>query len=161
MKKSYINTIYNPQRRPFTSYPQQLASEILTRFNLRSGSSLLDFGCGRGEMSSAFDNIGFKVISCDRESVLTKYYDHLCFCQADFEAGPLPFEDSQFDIVFSKSVIEHLRDPLIVWNELHRILKPGGCIITLCPSWEYNYRWFYEDFTHVSPFQRSLSMTYI
>ena len=71
MKKSYINTIYNPQRRPFTSYPQQLASEILTRFNLRSGSSLLDFGCGRGEMSSAFDNIGFKVISCDRESVLT------------------------------------------------------------------------------------------
>ena len=36
-------------------------------------------------MSSAFDNIGFKVISCDRESVLTKYYDHLCFCQADFE----------------------------------------------------------------------------
>ena len=43
---------------------------------------------------------------------------------------------------------------LIVWNELNRILKPGGIIITLCPSWEHNYRWYYEDFTHVSPFQK-------
>ena len=154
MTKSYIDTIYNTSRRPFTSYPSKLAKEISTRCQLSTGMSFLDFGCGRGELSSAFNKIGLAVTSCDRDPAILKYFDDIAFTEVDFEANSLPFDDNDFDVIFSKSVIEHLHDPLIVWKELHRILKPGGCIITLCPSWEHNHRWYYEDFTHVTPFQK-------
>ena len=160
MNRGYIDTIYNVSRTPFTSYPLKLAREISKRCSLSPCSSLLDLGCGRGEMSSAFDQLGFSVTSCDRESASSRFFDNINFTQVDFEKSALPFDDNSFDVVFSKSVIEHLHEPLCVWNELFRILKPGGIIITLCPSWEYNYRWYYEDFTHVSPFQRNLSQIY-
>ena len=32
------------------------------------------------------------------------------------------------------------------------MLKPGGIIITMCPSWEFNYRNYFEDYTHRTPF---------
>ena len=38
---------------------------------------------------------------------------------------------------------------------MFRILKPGGLAITLCPSWEYNYRIYFEDYTHRTPFMLS------
>ena len=154
MSQGYIDTIYDTSRTPFTSYPLKLAYEISKRCGLTSGLSLLDLGCGRGELSSAFNEIGLLVTSCDREPIISKYFNDIYFEQVDFEIGSLPFDDNCFDVIFSKSVIEHLHDPLRVWRELYRVLKPGGLIITLCPSWEYNYRWYYEDFTHVSPFQK-------
>ena len=33
-----------------------------------------------------------------------------------------------------------------------RVLKKGGLLITLTPDWESNYKKFYDDFTHRSPF---------
>jgi len=37
-----------------------------------------------------------------------------------------PVADSSVDLLFSCSVIEHLRDPELAIREIHRILKPGG-----------------------------------
>ncbi len=38
--------------------------------------------------------------------------------------------------------------------EMYRVLKPGGLAITLCPSWEYNYQIYFEDYSHRTPFMR-------
>ena len=118
MSRGYIDTIYDSSRTPFTSYPLKLAYEISRRYGLTPGLSLLDVGCGRGELSSAFQEIGLSVTCCDREPTISKYFNDICFEQVDFEIGSLPFDDNSFDVIFSKSVIEHLHDPLIVWNEL-------------------------------------------
>ncbi len=53
-------------------------------------------------------------------------------------AESLPFPDDQFHIVHANSVIEHVRDPQQVFNEVHRVLKPGGAFwfsaaSSLCP----------------------------
>jgi ubiquinone/menaquinone biosynthesis C-methylase UbiE len=64
----------------------------------------------------------------------------------------LPYEDNFFDVIYSKSVIEHFHYPDIIFNEAYRVLKPGGIIITLTPEWQYIYKSFYEDFTHRTPF---------
>ena len=32
------------------------------------------------------------------------------------------------------------------------MLKPGGLVVTLCPAWEYNYRNYFDDYTHRTPF---------
>ena len=64
----------------------------------------------------------------------------------------MPFEDNYFDVVFSKSVIEHFHNPEILVEEIFRVLKPGGLVITMCPDWEFNYRIYFEDYTHRTPF---------
>ena len=90
MNTGYIDTIYNVSRTPFTSYPLKLADEISKRCSLITSSSLLDLGCGRGEMSSAFDQLGFSVTSCDKESVISRFFNNINFAQVDFETSVLP-----------------------------------------------------------------------
>ena len=46
------------------------------------------------------------------------------------EQFPYPYEDNYFDLVYSKSFIEHFYYSEKVLMELYRILKPGGKIIT-------------------------------
>ena len=42
------------------------------------------------------------------------------------DAHRLPFPDDWFDVVYCRYVLEHVRDPLRVLQEMRRVLKPGG-----------------------------------
>jgi SAM-dependent methyltransferase len=42
------------------------------------------------------------------------------------DAGRTAFSDASFDVVYSRSVFEHLRDPGAALDEIARILRPGG-----------------------------------
>jgi predicted SAM-dependent methyltransferase len=52
-----------------------------------------------------------------------------CDIWADLR-DPLPFPDGSVDAFYSSHVIEHLPDHLLPFHfeEMHRCLKPGGCI---------------------------------
>lgn len=54
------------------------------------------------------------------------------------DLGSLPFADSCFDVILSRDAAEHFRDPLAVFSELSRVLKPGGTIILSTPN-KYSY----------------------
>ena len=66
----------------------------------------------------------------------------------DVERTGLPFADDSFDIVFSKSFVEHLHSPETYFEEAFRVLKPGGVMLTMVPDWEANYKTYFDDFTH-------------
>ncbi len=54
-------------------------------------------------------------------------------------ADVLPFPDGIFDLVVSAFVFEHLEKPEKTFNEISRVLKPGGKFIFLAPNaWNYN-----------------------
>ena len=38
---------------------------------------------------------------------------------------------------------------------MNRVLKKDGIIITMTPDWEINYKIFYEDYTHRTPFSET------
>jgi ubiquinone/menaquinone biosynthesis C-methylase UbiE len=44
------------------------------------------------------------------------------------DAKQLPYADDQFDLVISNSIVHHLQDPLLFFQELQRVLKPQGAI---------------------------------
>lgn len=53
-------------------------------------------------------------------------------------ADRIPYEDSRFDVVFSDNVLEHLDNPLQVFREVERVLKPGGVFLFKTPNkWHY------------------------
>jgi SAM-dependent methyltransferase len=47
------------------------------------------------------------------------------------DAERLPFENGQFDIVYSWGVIHHAERPAVVLAEIHRVLRPGGRLIAM------------------------------
>ncbi|MDX1978651.1 MAG: methyltransferase domain-containing protein, partial [Bryobacteraceae bacterium] len=50
----------------------------------------------------------------------------------------LPFADASFDMIISRSVVEHLADPPRVFREFARVLRPGGKVVIITPN-KYDY----------------------
>lgn len=151
-KRDYVEVVYNEADRPLTEYPQQLANYLFNRYGINKGSNFLDIGCGRGEFLKGFINCGVKGYAVDQSSVAHKYCPEAELRNSDIENDGIPYPDNFFDVVYSKSVIEHFHYPEKLIREMYRVLKPGGLAITLCPAWEYNYRIYFEDYSHRTPF---------
>lgn len=115
---------------------------------------ILDYGCGRGEISQAFRTRGFQVVAADTAHDAGQSLEENDYVLLDGTKRRLPFADETFDVVFSKSVIEHLSEPLVTMSELVRVLKPGGQLISLTPDWEQNFKIFFDDVTHIRPYSR-------
>ena len=53
-------------------------------------------------------------------------------------ANALPFLDNSFDLVYCRSVIEHLPQPESFFREASRVLRSGSSLIFLTPNrWDY------------------------
>lgn len=152
-REDYLSILYSEKRRPKGNYPEKLAKHILeVAFNGEKGS-LLEIGCGRGDMLNAFHKVGYNVTGIDISPAVSKYCAPHRVAIVDLEHESSPFEEGSFDFVFSKSVIEHLQNPLPLLETAYKMLKPGGIVVIMTPSWVHN-SWgpFYLDYTHVTPF---------
>jgi ubiquinone/menaquinone biosynthesis C-methylase UbiE len=125
------------RRRFFASqeHPYRLFEREVER-HLRPQHTLLDAGCGR------------------TAPILTKYHGKarrlVGVDVVDFGAGiegvelvnsdlaNMPLEDGCADLVMARSVMEHLTDPLSVYRELNRVMRPGGHLVVLTANlWDY------------------------
>jgi SAM-dependent methyltransferase len=147
---SYLQTIYSEQTRPKTIYPVELAHRLKDMFQLKDGARLLDVGCGRGDFAAAFVEAGLVVDGVDWEKV-EGFAANVTFTAGDI-SGALPYADNTFDVVFSKSVIEHMDDVEHFVKENMRVLKPSGRLICMTPDWITCINIFYDDHTHKRPF---------
>ena len=102
-------------------------------------SVCLDYGAGRGNVKEMnFKNKAKFIAGVDpEESVVNNpFLDEGKVL--DLSNNKIPYEDNKFDVVFSDNVIEHIADPAVVFNEINRVLKPGGILITKTPN-KYHY----------------------
>ena len=54
------------------------------------------------------------------------------------DGGRIPYGPDMFDVVFADNVLEHLDDPVQVFSEVRRVLKPGGVFLFKTPNkWHY------------------------
>lgn len=161
MLKDYVAVQYDLERRPITSYPAKLAKRLAHLHKISVGAKLLEVGAGRPDVLNGFRLAGMDVYGCD----ISKISEIACnkvnipFKYVNLVNGKLPYKNEVFDVVYSKSVIEHMPDPLSFVTESFRVLKPGGLLLILTPDWEANYKTFFDDFTHVRPMsQRSMNL---
>lgn len=151
-QKDYISVIYDERRTPKTDYPSRLAAYLIDRFALKAGDRFLEIGCGRGDFLLAFCNAGLKCSGADKEKSSVELLVGLDVRQCDVSVQSLPFDDSTFDVVYHKSLIEHLYDPIHLMDETYRVLKQGGKLIVLTPDWQSQMQNFYDDYTHCRPY---------
>ena len=107
------------------------------------GSRVLDFGCGNGAVvftqhrPSRADTYGAR-ICCnsatgpeDLEFVRT--FDPDGSLIRTITGGVLNFPDASFDLVVANQVFEHVQDLEAAARELHRVLRPGGMLLSVFP----------------------------
>ena len=150
----YIDVVYSAEKKPFTTYPKKLIKELVRKFDLSTDSSILELGCGRGEFLNEFIALGMKGFGVDISNYAKDFCKNAEIKVSDITKEKLPYPDNYFDIIYSKSFIEHFYYPDEVFKEAYRVLKPSGIFINLTPEWQYIYKSFYEDFTHRTPFTK-------
>jgi len=148
----YSNVVYSEKERPYTTYPYQLCKYLYNRFNFNPNAKFLEVGCGRGEHLHYFMKLGLDVHGIDISKQASRFNQNLSISFIDIEKSRIPFPDSTFDIIYSKSFIEHLSSPEKYFKEAVRVLKKGGLLLTLVPDWESNFKIYFDDYTHKRPF---------
>ncbi len=149
---NYPDMRYSEQQKPYTGYPAELTAYLTNSYLAGyQGSKLLDLGSGRGEFLHGFARQGFDALGIDRSRPSVPRFAEPVVL-ADYERTGLPFSDGAFSVLFSKSVFEHIVDISALMKECHRVLAPGGRMISLVPDWTAQWRHFYDDWTHVRPF---------
>lgn len=150
--KDYLTVEYSEKDRPLTNYPGKLAAYLFREFDMKPGMKLLEAGCGRGEFLRHFKNLGLNVYGLDLSPEAPNYQPDIPVALSNIEKDGIPFPDATFDVIYSKSLLEHFSSPEHYIREAKRVLKPGGLLLTLVPDWESNYKIYFDDFTHRTPF---------
>src|SRR4051794_9355367 len=107
------------------------------RKHVRPGQRLLDAGCGRDmAFCREFSSIA-AVVGLDLEPTLDTQ-NRVSPYGIRGDLSKLPFPPETFDVIISRSVVEHLEDPLEAFREFSRVLRPGGKVIIVTPN-KYDY----------------------
>ena len=154
MAKNYLSIVYDEKSHPYSDYPKKLCAYLFQSFGFKEGMRMLEPGCGRGEFLKNFKDLGLDVVGVDASPEANAFVDGLDIKLCDIENEKLPFDDNTFDVIYSKSFIEHLYYPEKYLEEAYRVLKPNGMLLTLVPDWESNYKIYFDDFTHRTPFTK-------
>jgi SAM-dependent methyltransferase len=123
---------------------------------------ILDYGCGAGQIvvegrAAGLDIVGADVFyggsqtraEADRAGLLGTVVHEI-------RDGCLGFKDGSFDLATNNQVLEHVEDLDAVLQELWRVLKPGGTLLSIFPSrdvWREGHigipfaHWFPKDST--------------
>lgn len=108
-----------------------------------AGSRVADVGCGDGIIDLGVAHkaeparlVGFDVVPTDAGWLLDRaraegVCEELPPCLEFRTCGTrsLPADDGAFDFVFTWSAFEHVEDPVALFREIHRVLRPGGILM--------------------------------
>ena len=101
----------------------------------KNNVKILEAGCGFGSNSRMFKkdprfdvyclDLSKEAINAVKKEINNSYVGDI---------QNMPFKDNTFDVVFSAGVIEHFKNDLQAVNELYRVTKKGGIIVTFVPG---------------------------
>ena len=107
--------------------------------NIRSGATVLDFGCGAGFdlfVAGRLVGEGGKVCGIDlTEDMVVRARENLALAGLTnveikkVNSEIIPYDDHSFDVVISNGVINLSPRKKNTFAEIYRVLKPGGALL--------------------------------
>jgi SAM-dependent methyltransferase len=116
----------------------RLASAVTC--HVSPGDSVLDLGCGTGELARVLCAAGMRATGCDissemlHRSAAADPSGTVDWVQLHPGWQILPFEQETFDAVVVSSVLEYVDDPTAVLRECFHVLRPGGVVLCTIPD---------------------------
>jgi 2-polyprenyl-3-methyl-5-hydroxy-6-metoxy-1,4-benzoquinol methylase len=93
------------------------------------GKKVLEIGCAKGYFLNRAKELGAEVFGIELNKISVEIArqtlsDHVY----DRDLFELNLPDDEFDVVYSRDLIEHIHDPLPFLKEVSRIMKPGATL---------------------------------
>ena len=128
---------------------------------------VLDVGCGTGNFSVKLASYGCEVTGIDiSEEMLAVARQKAEGIKPGIEfkrmdVYSLDFPDNHFDGVFSMAAFEFIKEPQRAYNEMFRVLKPGGRLLigTINPESKWGELYLSKDFQENSVFKYASFIT--
>jgi len=130
--KAFNRMAYTYDNSLYSKYNSKLHRQVLKQLNLGYYESVLDLGCGTGQLLSRISRSGVLLAGVDIAPDMIAESKKKLGEQADLQVGDtenLPWEDGRFDAVLSTLSFHHYPNPLSVLKEAARVLNPGGRLI--------------------------------
>ena len=122
---------------------RDMSSQVAGWIGIKPGDTVLDVGCGSGELTfylaNATDDVIYTGVDLDApllERAQQKADAYAGGCKLSFVQGnalELPFADASFDVVVSQTLFTSVADYEKVMQEMRRVCRPGGRIASLTP----------------------------
>jgi ubiquinone/menaquinone biosynthesis C-methylase UbiE len=128
--EKYDQWFTTPTGQLVRAYESALLLELLAPC---SGEHILDVGCGTGIFAEDVLAAGVQLTGIDLSIPMLQRANvrlgHTRFSTLGADMQALPFADNSFDRVFSMTAIEFCADACPGIAELHRVVRPGGCVV--------------------------------
>ncbi|MGA2535183.1 MAG: class I SAM-dependent methyltransferase [Terracidiphilus sp.] len=108
------------------AFVHEQAGEIMEWLAAKPGESILDLGCGDGQLTQRIVASGASVSGADASPEMVAAARTRGIAAQEARAESLPYPDASFDAVFSNAALHWVRDQDAMMAEVHRVLKPGG-----------------------------------
>jgi SAM-dependent methyltransferase len=136
---------------------QILVGDFFSKF-IPKHASVLDLGCGYGEFINTIE--ATKRFAMDLNPDAPKFLSNeITFLHQDCSL-PWPATAQSLDTVFTSNFFEHLPDKTSLGrtlDQIHRALKPGGCLIAMGPNIRIVPSAYWDFWDHYIPLsERSL-----
>ena len=99
---------------------------------------VIDFGCATGYFAQFLKQKGCYVVGVELNPEAAKIAEHHCdqVLVADLDFTPILeiLRDQKFEVAVFGDVLEHLRDPWRVLEEVRQILQPDGYVVASIPN---------------------------
>ena len=91
----------------------------------------LDVGCGKRKQSNA---LGLDIAKLDGVNIVCNLEDGL------------PFKDNSIDRIYTSHFLEHIKNLVLMMEEIYRVCKPGAIVEIIVPYWKTSLA--FQDPTH-------------
>ena len=103
-----------------------LAGGVLEWLDAKPAESILDLGCGDGQLTLRLASTGACVVGVDVSPEMLASARSRGIDAREGSAESLPYPDAVFDAVFSNAALHWVRDQDAMMAEVRRVLRPGG-----------------------------------
>jgi trans-aconitate methyltransferase len=123
MTNTWNATLYEDQH----AFVWQYGEDLLHLLGPKTGESILDLGCGTGQLTAQLAQAGAAVRGIDADAAMIAKaqlnYPDLLFEQADAQLFQV---HELLDAVFSNAVLHWVKEPDAVIRQVYQALRPGG-----------------------------------
>ena len=108
------------------AFVHRLAGGVLEWLDAKHAETVLDLGCGDGQLTQRIASTGASVIGVDASHEMVAAARSRGILADEASAEALPYPESSFDAVFSNAALHWVLDQDAMMSQVRRVLKQGG-----------------------------------